>query len=106
MPLQGHAPALSQRERENKYLGPCNKHSIGTNSTVTRLALVSFQRIVERLSRSDYRRFVCNRDCQDANSFVVRQHQSARACRQVDHVSKQIRVSVRFSAAISGMTMR
>src|SRR5438046_2959900 len=55
---------------------------------------VSFQRIVERLSRSDYRWLVSNRDRQDANPLIVRQHKCARAGRQIDHVSEQIRVSV------------
>src|SRR5258707_2414212 len=80
--------------------------SWGAAESLSAAALVSFQRIVERLSRSDCRRLVCHRDRQNANPVIVRQDQCARACRQIDHVSEQIRVGVSFGAAVSGVAMR
>src|SRR5260370_40508301 len=70
------------------------------------LTLVPFQSIVERLGRSNDRRFVGDSDRQDGDSFIVGQHQRPRAGRQIDRVCEQIRVSVSFVAAVDGMTMR
>src|SRR5581483_1723628 len=70
-----------------------------TRSRFEEFSLSSFQRVIKRMNRNQWPGLVGNAHRQNSNAFVVGQRQCSRARRQIDRVSKQIRIGIRFSVA-------